>query len=106
VSLGTLALIMLLAALGRLLWRGLRFASLKRCAQASVVRPCPRRWGEHSTECDICSIHYSHVLGSPAAIKGRSFLVCLAPTLRSAHSDKTCSYQDAQGRCSTGLWPL
>jgi hypothetical protein len=29
----------LLAALGRLLWRSLRFAPLKRCVESPVVRP-------------------------------------------------------------------
>jgi hypothetical protein len=29
---------------------------------------------------------------------GRSFLVYLAPALRSAYPDETCSYQDDQGR--------
>src|SRR5215208_3813867 len=58
------------AALGPLrTWRGLCFASFKRCAGSSVVRPCLSPVGRAPT---LCASVASSVLGAPASIMVRS----------------------------------
>src|SRR5215204_1640204 len=84
------------AALGPLrTWRGLCFASFKRCAGSSVVRTYLSPVGRAPT---LCASVASSVLGAPASIIGSELSVYWAPAFRSAYPDKTCSCQDDQGR--------
>src|SRR5829696_7878507 len=102
------------AALGPLrTWRGLCFASFKRCAGSSVVRPCLSPVGRAPT---LCASVASSVLGAPASIRGRNShamglrpfsLPCPNTLSPLAHARVTASQNSlfASERCNAWLWP-